>query len=267
MARGWALAHPAGLKCGTFEQLFGTWGREFDHQNQKFQMPGELPPPGGCWGYKLIGALWTSSKFYYVIFRAKVKRRETYCLTKRDVPCHQTRKTSALVLDNWNASAGSKLSGIERPIGFDDGSHVTSTKVVHDNLLWSAELIFGARGKFDFELWIKTINPIILVIGRDSTLARDFFHLCTILTKYNTKVTQHNRLFFLPIIIFQSRFSSSAWYNSFRQWHFPSGIKMYVESDQNRPILKSYNAPASDLLFAGFTMFYLLRLLGISLNY
>ena len=155
------------LNVGHLNSFLELGGGNLTTKTENFKCPGSCPPGGGCWGYKLIGALWTSSKFYYVIFRAKVKRRETYCLTKRDVSCHQTRKTSALVLDNWNASAGSKLSGIERPIGFDDGSHVTSTKVVHDNLLWSAELIFGARGKFDFELWIKTINPIILVIGRD----------------------------------------------------------------------------------------------------
>ena len=38
MSRGGAFAHPAGLICGAFEQLFGTGGRESDCQ---IWLPGE----------------------------------------------------------------------------------------------------------------------------------------------------------------------------------------------------------------------------------
>ena len=49
-----AFAHPVGLTCGAFEQLFGTGGWEFDCQKLKNSNAWGLP---WCWGYKLIGAL------------------------------------------------------------------------------------------------------------------------------------------------------------------------------------------------------------------
>ena len=35
-----AFAHPVGLTCGAFEQLFGTGGQELTAKNRKIQMPG-----------------------------------------------------------------------------------------------------------------------------------------------------------------------------------------------------------------------------------
>ena len=57
---GGAFAHPAGLTCGAFEQLFGTGGWEFDRQKSKKSNARGVARWGGCWGYKLIGALGTT---------------------------------------------------------------------------------------------------------------------------------------------------------------------------------------------------------------
>ena len=49
MAREWGICPSSGSR---FEQLFGTGAREFDRQKFK-----NSNARGGCWGYKLIGAL------------------------------------------------------------------------------------------------------------------------------------------------------------------------------------------------------------------
>ena len=56
------FAHPAGLTCGAFEQLFGTGGRIFDRQKSKNSNARRVAR-----SYKLIGALWPTSRLCGVL--------------------------------------------------------------------------------------------------------------------------------------------------------------------------------------------------------